>query len=96
MQMANSGMAMHSPKKDCNNCTQRNCCNQHGDYLLKENLKPGFDLKFAPPMLLIHEQLVAYQQPYSCPVNSKVLSNSNAPPPKTGRLLSIQFRSLQI
>jgi hypothetical protein len=89
MQMVNSNHHCND-KKDCD------CCKKHANYIIKENLKPGLHLQFAQAAVLIpHIQIADFL------LNTPVFSNaswedSNAPPGKSGKEISIQFRSLLI
>jgi len=86
----------HQPKKHCNNGSGCDCCKQHGAYVVKENLKPGFDYQFSPTAVLI-----AFAVPEGLFTTKQLLTNycwadAKAPPGKSGKALSIQLRSLQI
>jgi len=85
----------HQSKKH-RNSSGCDCCKQHGAYVVKENLKPGFDYQFSPTAVLI-----AFAVPEGLFTTKQQLTNycwadTKAPPGKSGRALSIQLRSLQI
>ena len=86
----------HQPKKACSHGSDCGCCKQHGEYVVKENLKPGFDYQFSATAVL-----VAYAIPQGLFTPKQQLTNYSwadckAPPGKSGKALSIQLRSLQI
>jgi hypothetical protein len=39
-------MASVNPCKHCNNCKKSGCSKKHGNFVIKENLKPGYDIHF--------------------------------------------------
>ena len=81
----------HKPCKD--GC---DCCKKHGSYVIKENIKPAGDflpLQFA--INLDHPVILNFIPEYPA-ATSLVWQDSNAPPWKSGKAISIQFRSLQI
>jgi bacterioferritin-associated ferredoxin len=86
----------HQPKKHCGNGSGCDCCKQHGAYVVKENLKPGFNYQFSPTAVLIAfavpEGLFTTKQQ----VTNYCWTDTKAPPGKSGKALSIQLRSLQI
>lgn len=97
MQMAHAGMAKHGDKKHCDGDSKDDCCKQHGSYVIKENLKPGFELQFAPTVAMVHQPVIAdYLATYTSQANNTSWTDGKAPPWKSGRLISIQFHSLQI
>jgi len=86
----------HQSKKQCSHGSDCGCCKQHGEYVVKENLKPGFDYQFSPTAVLI-----AFAVPEGLFTTKQQLTNycwadTKAPPGKSGKALSIQLRSLQI
>lgn len=86
----------HQPKKHCAHGSDCGCCKQHGEYVVKENLKPGFDYQFSPTAVL-----APYAIPQGLFTPKQQLTNYSwtdikAPPGKSGKALSIQLRSLQI
>jgi len=94
--MVTGQMHGHQPKKHCAKGSDCGCCKKHGEYIVKENLKPGFDYQFSPVAVLI---------PFTIPEKffspKQQLTNYSwadikTPPGKSGKALSIQLRSLQI
>jgi hypothetical protein len=82
--------------KGCNGDSDCSCCNQHGNYMVNENIKANFDIKVpAVPYLttLSDYQLDLYYKYVS-------LDNSwpeiHGPPGISGKDISIKFRSLLI
>ena len=81
----------HGKSKDCD------CCNKHGNYVIKENIKPAAVDVQAPQIALLPQQFnyipvaVQYPSPEAFP-----LSYGKAPPGQSGKAISIQLRSLQI
>ena len=77
--------------KDCD------CCNKHGNYVIKENIKPALVDVQAPQVAMLLQQFnyvpvtVAYKA-----LNILPLLYGKAPPGISGKALSIQLRSLQI
>jgi bacterioferritin-associated ferredoxin len=86
----------HQSKKHCTHGSDCGCCKQHGEYVVKENLKPGFDYQFSPVAVLaafaIPEKLFTPKQQL---INYS-WADVKAPPGKSGKAISIQLRSLQI
>ncbi len=80
----------HDSKKDCD------CCKKHANYLVKENLKPGFDVRFSQVCAWFTPLHFAYIDLYKPDHYNVAWQDSNAPPPKSGKTLSIQYRSLLI
>ena len=72
------------------------CCKKHGSYIVKENIKPaaGFQpSQFA--VTLDHPVILNFIAGY--PVTTTLVwQDSNAPPWRSGKAISIQIRSLQI
>jgi hypothetical protein len=84
-----------SSKKECtkHNC---DCCKKHGEYVIKENLKPAPIAQFSPVAVLI-----TYATPQGRFTPKQRLTNYawahiKAPPGISGKAKSIQLRSLQI
>jgi hypothetical protein len=89
---AHSKQHKHTCKdKDCD------CCNKHGNYVIKENIKPTLIDVQAPLVAVLPRQFnytpVAVTYPM---VNVLSLQYGKAPPGVSGKTISIQLRSLQI
>jgi hypothetical protein len=77
--------------KDCD------CCKKHGNYVIKENIKPAL-IDVQTPMVAVFPRQFNYT-PVAAPypvVNVLSLQYGKAPPGVSGKALSIQLRSLQI
>src|ERR1700741_4573839 len=77
----------HQSKKRCSHGSDCGCCKQHGEYVVKENLKPGFDYQFSPAAVL-----VAFAVPEGIFTPKQRLTNycwtdSKAPPSKSGKAI---------
>jgi len=89
MQMAGMG-------KHCMNNTACDCCKKHGNFVIKENLKPGCTVECNQNAAVIPQiQIAGFY------LNTQFDSNTsgkdgNAPPGKSGKALVIEFRSLLI
>jgi hypothetical protein len=95
MQMAGSAAHSHS-KDDCGMGKDCDCCKKHGSYIVKENLKPGNDVQLVHIATLTqHIQIADFLLTVSN-YNNPSWTNSNAPPGKSGKAISIQFCSLLI
>jgi bacterioferritin-associated ferredoxin len=86
----------HQHKKKCTGGSDCGCCKKHGEYVVKENLKPGSDLQFSPVAVLVGYTIPDGLFTLRAPVTNYTWTDSKAPPGKSGKLLSIQFRTLQI
>jgi len=86
-------MQMAGMHKNCKGC---DCCHRHGNFIVKENLKPGVDLQFTQAVAIIPQiQLADFILRF--PVRQQSISGyANAPPGKSGKTIVIQFRSLLI
>jgi hypothetical protein len=85
---------MHCAKKQHGN---NDCCKKHGTYLVKENIKPGYDTKISLSTAYIQQALTL--RPYlkaAVYVNYSFNLTGKAPPGRTGKFISIQYHSLQI
>lgn len=94
--MAHTGMAGHGSKKHCDGDKDCGCCKKHGAYVIKENLKPGSELQFAQIGYCAGLPVTAYYSFNISYISNTTRVNGKAPPGKTGKLISIQFCSLQI
>ncbi len=82
----------HSSKND--DC---DCCKKHGNYVIKENIKPvGVDAQ-SPSLAIISQpfQSISTATQYVV-LNTFKLSLGKAPPGLSGKAIAIQQRSLQI
>ena len=91
MEMASMHHHGHSKgDKDCD------CCKKHGNFVIKENLKPGYDVQFSQVAVLIPHNSFAYFI-FNTPIHSYAAWNDKDPPAvKSGRTRLIQLRSLLI
>jgi len=95
MQMAGSATHGHQ-KNDCGMGKDCDCCKKHGSYIVKENLKPGNDVQLVHIATLTpHIQIADFRLTVSIH-NNLSWANSNAPPGKSGKAISIQYCSLLI
>ncbi|WP_183565196.1 hypothetical protein [Mucilaginibacter sp. SP1R1] len=78
--------------KDCD------CCKKHGDYVIKENIKPTLVDFQGPKVAVILRQFhyIPVTAQYYAGLNTPILQYGKAPPGISGKAISIQFRSLQI
>lgn len=97
--MAGIGMSMHCHKKCCNHTaggTDSGCSKQHGTFVIKENLKPGFELQFLQTGALNNKPITAFNLSSCIKSGNRLFAEGKAPPGKSGKWLSINFHSLQI
>jgi|SRR6185503_8487214 len=91
-------MACSKPccKQSANN-KDHNCGKKHGSFTIKENVKPGYQIRFNLPLLTLQLVPVTGYRLNAVPVayNAPYL-NSKAPPGASGKIIIIQFRSLLI
>ncbi|MGN8072114.1 hypothetical protein [Mucilaginibacter sp. 22184] len=82
----------HSSKSD--DC---DCCKKHGNYVIKENIKPASVDSQAPVIAIITRpfQSIPAAAHYIV-LNTFRLSSGKAPPGLSGKAIAIQQRSLQI
>jgi hypothetical protein len=82
----------HSPKdKDCD------CCKKHGNYVIKENIKPGTIALQSPQMAVILREFNYTPLPDQYPaLNTFTPRHGKAPPGLSGKAISIRLHSLQI
>lgn len=86
------GKHQHNTKdKDCD------CCKKHGNYVIKENIKPAA-VDFQGPQLAIISPLFTYTATAACFSSASLpeLKYGKAPPGLSGKFISIKLRSLQI
>ena len=77
--------------KDCD------CCNKHGNFVIKENIKPA-TVNIQSPMLAFTVQQFNYipTAPQYAGLNKFTPLYGKAPPALSGKAISIQLHSLQI
>jgi len=83
-------------KKDCANGNNHRRCYKHGDYIIKENIKPGSEFKTVPVVVLVNfrwRHLFSVELPLNTDYSMAAV---NAPPCKSGKNISIQLHSLLI
>jgi hypothetical protein len=93
MHMVNFG---HPAKKHCKNDKNCDCCKKHGNYVIKENIKPYFEWQFSPGVgaadnLIIHSSILTALE-----IGSPPWTNINAPPGMTGKDIFLKIHSLRI
>ncbi|MDN3581623.1 hypothetical protein [Mucilaginibacter flavus] len=96
MAMAHAGMGIHGAKKHCNGNEDCGCCKKHGNYVVKENIKPSFELQFAQAGIRVEQSVPIYSHSNLSAISNTSWIEGKAPPWKTGKLISIQNHSLQI
>ncbi|WP_423147814.1 hypothetical protein [Rubrolithibacter danxiaensis] len=84
-------------KKDCTGEEDCSCCDQHGTYIIKENISPTFNLK-VPQVLLTGYQPAYFNYTF---LNKNIglfdtWPESHAPPGKNNQPIYIKIRSLLI
>jgi len=93
MQMAGTP----SCTKPCCADKQHNCNKKHSNFTIKENVKPGYQIRFNLPLLTLQPVTPPDYQPNTLTfVRQTAYTNSKAPPGTSGKALSIQFHSLLI
>ena len=83
-------------KKHCADSKNCGCCKKHGEYTIKENIKPAFDYQFSPVAVLVNYTITPgylLRKPIG---NNFAWTERKAPPGKSGKEISIKFCSLQI
>lgn len=86
----------HKEKGDCNGDKNCSCCNQHGNYVVSENIKINFHINILNPPASISPY--HYQYPSFSTIVSLINSwpETHGPPGISGKDISIKFRSLLI
>jgi len=86
-----------SKKMDCNGEEDCPCCKKHGNYTVKENIKPVINNQ-VPEIPLVTEILdsFSFQSNYLFGTLSVAWPNSNSPPPGGSTPVYIKIRSLLI
>ncbi|TWI95060.1 hypothetical protein JN11_04489 [Mucilaginibacter frigoritolerans] len=96
--MAKASMQMSGNKTDhCKSDKPCDCCKKHGSFVIKENIKPDFTIQFGqhPASIAPTQHLINYQA-VAIIANVDTQISGKAPPWKSGRSISILFRSLLI
>jgi hypothetical protein len=89
-------MAMGT-QKHAKNDDKCGCCKQHGNFVVKENIKPGLSLHFSLPVVAIVPLWAVPSFNNGLPTNELALfMQGKAPPGLSGRQISIQHCSLLI
>jgi hypothetical protein len=83
-------------KKDCADSKECGCCKKHGEYTIKENIKPAFDYQFSPVAVLVNYATTTGYLLRKPMGRNFAWTERKAPPGKSGKEISIQFCSLQI
>ena len=83
-------------KSNCNSDKDCDCCKKHSAFIVKENLKAITDFQFAQTVAMIATIRVADFKVNSYFVENTSRADSNAPPGRSGKSISILFRSLLI
>ena len=77
-------------KKDCD------CCKKHGNYIIKENIKPATDIQYTQTAVLISHFEIAGFLLHTTTFQNTSWEESNSPPGRSGKAISIQNCSLLI
>lgn len=93
MAMAHGGPCKMKDRKGPKNC---GCCKKHGSYVVKENIKPAFDLKPFEQAAVLYPVIINKLLLPPAVASYSPETNINAPPGISGKAISIQFHSLQI
>ncbi|MDP9048576.1 MAG: hypothetical protein M3N14_10590 [Bacteroidota bacterium] len=96
MQMTHSSDMGHHHKKHCTGGSGCNCCKKHGSYVIKENIKPGCDFQYAQTTISTYHTAVPDYIFRAAVIHNTSWTDSNAPPGKSGKTISIQICSLLI
>jgi len=94
--------AMHmarSMDRDGKNCAAKkdcDCCKKHGNYIIKENIKPITDIQYKQTAVLISHFEIAGFLLHTTTFQNTSWEESNAPPGRSGKAISIQNCSLLI
>ena len=85
--------------KDDDNCKHNDscdCCKKHDNFVIKENIKPGFDFLVSDTALLANYISLSDFNRSATIVNNIDWPECHAPPCKSGKSISIILHSLQI
>ena len=87
----------HKSEKDCKGEKDCDCCKKHGNYSVKENLKPDCDfLHLEIPIIAETVFYFDFLNNHTIQTTSITLPKSNAPPPGISTPIFIKVRSLLI
>ena len=96
MQAMNHKAAHHHHKHSSKN-DDCDCCKKHGNYVIKENIKPvGVDTQFPVVAIVTRPFQSITAATHYIVLNTFKLSLGKAPPGLSGKAIAIQQRSLQI
>lgn len=90
------GMEMARGSKHCTRANDCGCCKTHGTYTVNENLKPISGFLFSQTAVLIHPVMLPAFLVGCTSFDDYGWADVKVPPGKSGRTISIQFRSLLI
>lgn len=94
--MAMAKMPGHEHHKKCAHGDDCGCCKKHGEYVVKENIKPGVDYQFSLIAAIVaYPASPAFFAPKPRLINY-AWADVKGPPGRSGKSLSIQLHSLQI
>ncbi len=83
--------------KHADNTKKDDCSKKHGSFSIKENVKPGYQVRYTLPLLTLQPIHMPGYQLNTLPFSYTTrYINTKAPPNISGRALSIQLRSLLI
>jgi hypothetical protein len=91
MQMA---VAPHSKK--CDDCRSNSCCKKHGNFVIKENFKPGYDIHFPQTSISVPQLQLPEFLLNSTARRNITPQTADAPPGWPGKSIAIKFHSLLI
>jgi hypothetical protein len=91
MQMACAG------HKCCEKRKSADCPKKHGNFVIRENTKPGYQIRFSLPLLTLQPILPLFQIRSGAQLQGfQTAWTDNLAPPKPGKAIVIQHRSLLI
>ncbi|MDP9078479.1 MAG: hypothetical protein M3O71_13685 [Bacteroidota bacterium] len=93
MQMTKS---MHHDGKGCAEKKNCDCCKKHGNFVIKENLKPATDIQYAQAAIVIPRFEIAGFILSTPVIQNSSWHESNAPPNRSGKTIIIQNQSFLI
>jgi hypothetical protein len=88
--------AMKGHVKDCAGKKDCDCNKKHGNYIIKENIKPAVDIQHVQTAALVNRFEIANPFSNILVVDRFVWQQSNAPPGKSGKAIAIKNHSLLI
>lgn len=95
MQMGHTS-ARHHQKKSCSGGNNCDCCKKHGNYVIKENIRPFSGLEVPQSAAFISYQTQFLAVEYSATITSMTLPESKAPPDISGKSLVIKLHTILI